>query len=310
MDPTRFDRLSRALAAHGPRRGVLGLLAALLLAGALGGLLGEERAGGQGSGAGVGGGGGRRRRRRRRARHHPGQDKNDRKRKRKKKKSRCTPEPLAQTCANRCGSVTNNCKKPVNCGSCACTPACDACFTCEEGPNTPGICVVDPAQQGESCGSDGKVCQADGSCTCVPLTECPAGKECGTISDGCGGVVTCPYVCANPTPICADNVCGPCTADIQCASGEICDRGQCVTGIGTCAEGANVCLTFDASCNGSPDCFCFPTRAGATRCARYYETPDGFLRPCNDDAACADLGAGAFCPQGFDSCGGVCSLPC
>lgn len=35
MDPTRFDRLSRALAAHGPRRGLLALLAALPVAGAL-----------------------------------------------------------------------------------------------------------------------------------------------------------------------------------------------------------------------------------------------------------------------------------
>jgi uncharacterized protein YjbI with pentapeptide repeats len=35
MDPTRFDRLSRALAATGPRRGVLALLAALPVAGVL-----------------------------------------------------------------------------------------------------------------------------------------------------------------------------------------------------------------------------------------------------------------------------------
>jgi hypothetical protein len=35
MDPTRFDRLSRALAARGPRRAVLALLAALPVAGAL-----------------------------------------------------------------------------------------------------------------------------------------------------------------------------------------------------------------------------------------------------------------------------------
>lgn len=151
-----------------------------------------------------------------------------------------------------------------------------------------------------------------GPCACTPLTACPAGKDCGTFPDGCGGFVTCPTTCDNPTPICTDNVCGPCTGDSECASGQLCAGGQCVTGSGTCAAGANVCTApgFESPCDGNPDCFCIPTLAGATRCAQYYTTEQGFLRPCTSDAECADLGPGAFCPRQFDSCGGVCSLPC
>ena len=166
--------------------------------------------------------------------------------------------------------------------------------TCGEVVNTCGV-VVD-------CGP----------CPCTPLTTCPAGKDCGTYPDGCGGFVNCPTTCDNPTPICTDNICGPCTADSDCASSEICAEGQCVTGSGTCAAGANICTApgFDSPCDGNPDCFCIPTLAGATRCAQYYTTEQGFLRQCTSDADGADLGPGAFCPQPFDSCGGVCSLPC
>lgn len=181
-------------------------------------------------------------------------------------KKTCRAESIAQTCNGKCGRVTNNCQKTIDCGSCACEPACAACDICQEFPDTPGTCVIDPAQQDRACGSAGKVCQPDGTCRCVPLTECPAGKECGGI--------------------CAD--------------------GQCVTGIGRCAERTNVCT---APCNGNPNCFCIPTRAGDTRCA-LYDSDGGFLRPCTSDAQCTGLGPGAFCPPQFDSCGGVSSLPC
>src|SRR4051812_45902017 len=145
MDPIRVDRLSRALAAHGPRRGVLGLLTAVSVVGGLLALLTPEETEA----------GGRRKRRKTRNTRRSGDHKENRtgkhkgKRKGKKKTPPCTPDSVAQTCANTCGSVTNNCQQAVNCGSCACTPSCAACFTCQEGPNTPGACVVDPDQVGD-----------------------------------------------------------------------------------------------------------------------------------------------------------------
>jgi hypothetical protein len=296
LDARHFDTLARVLSAGKSRRRLLTMLSAVPVLGGLEGILSPAETEAAG----------RRKRRKKRHKHGKG-----RRRKHRKKKP-CRAESVAQACSGKCGSVQNNCKQSVECGSCACDPACDVCFTCQEGPNTPGTCVVDPAQQGETCGSDGKVCQPDGSCTCIPLTQCPAGKECGSYPDGCGGFVTCPSICSNPTPICTDNVCTACSADNQCASGDICEEGQCVTGSGTYEAGANICTApgFNAPCNGTSACFCIPTLKGETRCAQYYETGQGFLRPCTADAECADLGPGAFCPQQFDSCGGVCALPC
>lgn len=51
--------------------------------------------------------------------------------KKKKRKKKCKPEPAATTCAGQCGSITNNCKKVVDCGVCVCTPPCGACFACD-----------------------------------------------------------------------------------------------------------------------------------------------------------------------------------
>ena len=127
---------------------------------------------------------------------------------------------------------------------------------------------------------------------------------------------TCPNGCCDGNQCRAGTTTGACGRGGEtcaaCGAGEICEGSTCVTGIGTCAVGANVCTNTGANvgCNGNPACFCIPSSGGNTRCARYYETGQGFLRPCSSDAECADLGPGAFCPQQFDSCGGVCSLPC
>jgi hypothetical protein len=222
MDPTRFDTLTKSLCCPGTRRGLVRLVAALPLAGALGGLLGEERADGQGNVAGVGGGGGRRRRRR--GRHHPGQDKKHRKGKRKQR-----PQ---------------------------CTPACDICFTCKDGPNTPGTCVVDPAQQGESCGSGGKVCQSDGTCVCTPCepTSCNQTNICGQPVDcctqagatnpGCEAGACCEFTVAPGLSFCSDNV--VCCQDGKPGS-RSCIGGHCCVNSGFTTANANQC------CSGSFD---------------------------------------------------------
>src|SRR3954471_24954419 len=43
--------------------------------------------------------------------------KSERQKHRKKKRRRCLPEPMAQTCAGRCGSVANTCGAAVDCGA-------------------------------------------------------------------------------------------------------------------------------------------------------------------------------------------------
>ncbi|MDQ2654473.1 MAG: right-handed parallel beta-helix repeat-containing protein, partial [Chloroflexota bacterium] len=118
-----------------------------------------------------------------------------------------------------CGSVTNSCQQPVDCGACTCTPACADCFTCQDGLNTPGTCVIDPVQQGDACGSPGQVCQADGVCVCD------------------GGS------CSNPTPICAGGVCIACMAHAQCGVDALCVDGACQACNVTCAGGTCSSLT-------------------------------------------------------------------
>lgn len=57
----------------------------------------------------------------------------------------CTPDPAAKTCAGQCGTVTNNCQKVVDCGSCVCDVRCN---------DTPAACgaalqaVIDAAPAG------------------------------------------------------------------------------------------------------------------------------------------------------------------
>lgn len=97
MDDRHFDALTKALATPGPRRRLLGTAAALPL---LGGVLASRTA-------------------------DEAEGKGHKKRKgRKGRKKKCQAEPASQTCAGTCGSVTNNCQQAVNCGSCACSPAC------------------------------------------------------------------------------------------------------------------------------------------------------------------------------------------
>lgn len=186
MDPTRFDRLSRALATHSQRRRVLGLLAALPLAGALGGLLGPEGADGQGSGAGVGGGGGRRHRRRRHTRDH-GDDK----------------------CNKKCGP----CKR---CKDGTCTKkqdgtVCQGDGTCTNGRCTKPSCTDGIQNQGESdidCGGpcprcdNGRTCASRDDCAtafCKDGTcqNCPVDESCGEGSTNCSCSVN---VCYSDVP--------------------------------------------------------------------------------------------------------------
>ena len=189
MDARHFDALVSRLAISNSRRRLLAMLAMLAAPPILGRLLGSldpaETAA-------------KDRRRRRRQRHKKRKSPGGR-------KKGCRPKSKATICAGSCGPVKSRqtCGKTINCGSCACTPACDACFTCQEGPNTPGTCVVDPALQGETCGLPGQVCQSNGSCGCN-TASCPA-----------------------ETPFCVDGVCGRCTAHAQCGAATICVDGIC-----------------------------------------------------------------------------------
>ena len=239
MDPRRFDTLAKSLSGTNTRRRLMGLVAALPLAGALGGLLGEEGVDGQGSGAGVGGGGGRRRRRR--GRHHPGQDKKNRKGKRRHRRNGCTPTTCAAE-GKTCGSIADGCGTTLDCGACTGTETCG-------GGGTANVCGCTRQCSGNICGANdacggicqtgtcdgGKTCQG-GTCAC-PTTACTGGKQ--------RDPLTCQCVCPNGTTDCS----GTCYAN-----GALC---------GGCA----ICPTFSPRCLDFGEGYgwlCVPVGGGGT----------------------------------------------
>lgn len=130
MDARHFDDLARRLTVQTSRRHVL---AAVPVVGGILALLDPEGADGLG-------------RRKRRARRHRrrekqrqrGQDRRNHKKRGKRQDPQptppaCTPDATAQTCAGKCGTVTNNCQQGVDCGSCVCDPPCGICLTCDAG---------------------------------------------------------------------------------------------------------------------------------------------------------------------------------
>jgi hypothetical protein len=265
MDLDRLDVLARSFASAGSRRSLLGLLAAVPVVGGL--LTSRETEDAEAKD----------RRRRRKQRHK--RRKSPGTRKHEKHTKPCKAESVAQSCAGKCGAVTNTCKHAVDCGSCACDPACDDCFTCQDGPNTPGTCVIDPLKQGQACGDPGQVCQSDGRCAC------DAGS------------------CDSARPVCAGGACVSCSATHPCPTGQCCATdGSCVAVCPTCQIcDQGLCIpdaALDHTCDGpcSDGAWC---NAGA--CASIVET----VRIPHCQSRCGDgavvCGLSVTCP-GCDRC--------
>jgi hypothetical protein len=157
----------------------------------------------------------------------------------------CTP---VTTCPAgvTCGEAANGCGGTISCGTCAaplscggggvagqcgnsglgadggvqCTPATCASlhYGCgAAGDGCGGQLSCGSCTNPEYCGGGGyDLCGgnnglgADGGVTCKPLTACPAGQNCGTAADGCGGTLSCGS-CTSPQ-YCGGggyNICGP-----------------------------------------------------------------------------------------------------
>jgi hypothetical protein len=301
MDARHFDQLTKSLTAAGSRRALLGLLASLPILGGLLAVLEADKTDAKG----------RRKRRKKRHKHGKGRHKH------KKLKKRCKPHSRAKICAGKCGRVKNNCKKLGDCGSCACDPPCDICFTCQDGPNTPGTCSVDPDQQGQACGEPGQVCQPDGTCQCSGEScgSCQVCQEDGTCSPAADG--TC---CAGG--VCIDSVCeavatlemcsGRCDADdlpatFQCTGGDAvpcpaCD-GDCVDY--GCADGGARLFTPEGE-----SFYCVtsvaPTGSTCQACPTGIPNPPIFCPPgCQTEGTLCSA-----CPVGEGCLGTVCLEIC
>lgn len=287
MDDGRFDRFARAIAGFTSRRGLLGLAASMPITGGALALL--EPADIQAK-------------------------KRKKKKRKKKKKKTCTPDPKSTTCAGTCGSVINNCKQTVDCGSCACDPPCGECLVCND---TTGACV--PAQNGAVCGA-GPACNSgvehpqdtcDGAGACQPGADQPCGLyECAATSckTACDGTADCfPTAYCNGSGVCTEkgNNGESCLGGNECFSGaccgnvcqECCNSSDCSAlnpSTPICLN--NVCVSCTASpgdCPGDTCCNAFTQECVATcpgddicGASNTCIAPCSSGNPCNADELC------------------------
>jgi hypothetical protein len=219
-------------------------------------------------------------------------------------------QPLWSNAQNKCvasGTVQPICSGTTvtGCRKCSCgddgnacggsTSVCETsktnvlfggCEQCTSADNTCG---------GGTCQQSSTPSQDDICTNCTPLTSCPAGDNCGTVSDGCGGTLSCgtcaaPQTCGGGAPG-IPNVCG-CTPKSTCAAG---DCGNVPDGCGgTLSCGG---CTPPQTCGGGPSgnpnqCGCTPI----TTCPSGFQcggVPDG----CGGILSCG----GCMAPQ---TCGG------
>ena len=194
----------------------------------------------------------------------------------------CVPELTAGapcTTAESCG--TGICVDGVCCNS-QCTGQCQACNVA----TSPGVCspITDKVPHGSrpACTGDGSACQGvcdgvnTGSCA-LPgsSTQCRAPTCTGgtaTLVAACQGNGTCPAVqtqaCApgicqaasGPKAICVGSNGTPCTADVECQTGNYCSAGVCIPKItdGTACAADSQCanghcvdnLCCNSACDG------------------------------------------------------------
>jgi hypothetical protein len=168
--------------------------------------------------------------------------------------------------------------------------------------------------------------------SCTPRTCAMAGASCGSVADGCGGLLSCgtcpsgttcggggvPYVCGGPTCIkqtcaslgfscgkagdgCGGTLdCGTCTGGATCGGGGtpgVCGGPTCTPT--TCAAAGNPCGYIADGCGGSLMC---ATCAAGTTCGGG-GTPGVCGGPTCTPTTC--LKAGASCGKIGDGCGGT-----
>jgi len=230
----------------------------------------------------------------------------------------CQPKTCAEA-GLECGTQSDGCGGALDCGKCAnpahacqdgkcrCQPktcaeqnadcgtlpdGCGSTYACGTG-SPPGSCNGNPA--GPNCGGGGA--NRCGSTACVPTTCAAQGKNCGTISDGCGNTLNCGDACAAPQTCGGGgvaNVCG-CTPTTCAAQGKNC--GQIPDGCGgtldcggcgapsSCGGGgtANVCgCTSNGTCS---ECCTRDNGPGVDNCGN----------SCLRNTCCGGGGGGSGC---------------
>ena len=207
------------------------------------------------------------------------------------------------------GTTVAGCRK-CSCGDdgVACNGAAAVCETtstnvlfgaCEQCTAGTGTCTL-----GATCQQSPTPALDDLCVICTPKTTCPAGDNCGSLPDGCGGTIVCgactfPQTCGGGSPS-NPHVCG-CTPKTSCPAGDNC--GTVPDGCG----GAVSCGTCPApqTCGtpGNPNqCTCTPktTCPAGDNCGT---VPDGCGGVVTCGACTAPQSCGGGSPSNPNLCG-------
>ncbi len=125
---------------------------------------------------------------------------------------------------------------------------------------------------------------------CVKITTCPTGTNCGTISDGCGGTLSCGPACTAPQTCGGGgtaNVCG-CTPSVTCPAGANC---------GSVDNGCGMMVSCGPACTAPQTC-------GGGGTANVCGCTPSVTCPAGADCGSVDDGCGAMV-----SCGSACTAP-
>ena len=223
-----------------------------------------------------------------------------------------------KTCADypgQCGSLSNGCGGTITCGL-----SCDDNNPCTNDFCSGNTCTNTILPDGTPCDGPGKTCQS-GVCTCVPKACSDYPGQCGSLSDGCSGTITCN--CPGGEN-CVSGVCvPPCTPTTCAALGKNCGSwpdgcggtlncGTCSAPL-TCKNGACVCQCSDGTLCGQ----CAITDAfkpswcdnNGNWVANQCNAPHSCQCPgaspiCKLDGTCKPTGVGCFCDWNMEyACG-------
>ncbi len=189
---------------------------------------------------------------------------------------RCTSTGSAKTVCS--GTNVTNCRK-CSCGDNggACSGSKSVCETsttnvlfgaCEQCTATSATCTGAAACQQSSTASQ------DDVCPCTPQTSCPAGDDCGSVSNGCGGTI----------------VCGTCTLPQSCGGGAPSNPNKCGCTPAAACLASQTCGSAPDGCGGTISCGV----CGANQTCRSNQCVDNPVDAgMGDAAATTDAGVGS-----------------
>lgn len=217
-----------------------------------------------------------------------------------------------------CGKIGDGCGKTLECSSACTKPG----WVCEQsvcvGP-PPGVCqarTCDPAPGARYCGKVGDDCGRALDCgdrcadlapgwvcdpsknACVGGPDCQraqcttanGGRFCGTVGDGCGGVLACGDDCSSAGP---GWICDP--AQGICTGGPSCQRISCTT-----PEGGQYCGDIGDGCGGTLKCP--STCPGSGTCVNHVCPSSSCNAACQAQKKCASgttsIGGKVYDPAG------------